>query len=986
MKKCFLYSILTFILFSSFNVLTAQRLNHVLGDVLIQPVSGIDIQNIKKELQQFEGTNTKLEIINLVSKPLNIWKIHFDQNSINEFHFLRFLNGHPKIAVAQFNHLVKMRETIPNDAFFAEQWQYINDGSNGGTIDGDIDADLAWDITTGGVTALGDTIVAAVLDDGIDLNHEDFGDNLWVNHAEIPNNGIDDDNNGYVDDYRGWSIISNDDNITGGGHGTPVAGIVGAQGNNDIGVSGVNWDVKIMVIKNNFNTNEAAVLEAYSYALEARIKYNQTNGAEGAFVVSTNASWGVDFGDPADAPLWCGFYDTLGEAGIISCGATINGNQNVDEVGDLPTACPSDYLIAVTNMDRTDNKVSGAGFGAMTIDLGAHGADAYTTANGNSYNGFGGTSGATPHVTGAIALLYSNPCANLISLAKSNPGQAASFVRQYIFDGVDPNNSLEGITTTGGRLNIFNSLQLVMNDCSPCPPAYSLGTENLIDVSTDLVWSDGVFADSSNLRWRAVGAASWNEVLNASSPLSIDNLTACTDYEFQIDGICESENSGYSESFIFTSDGCCEPPAVIEATMIGVNTASISWTDVFAAESYNLQLTTPTGTFIIQDILTNSFDLSDLEACTNYSLSIQTVCSVEVTEFSELFSFTTIGCGACTDLTYCESQGDNGSFEWIESVSVADLENTSGGNDGYGDFTGLFASVMTYNTYEVSLTPGFDGSAFPEYFKIWIDFDHNGVLDPIEELAFDASAGSTETVEGMITIPETATIGLTRMRIGMEWVGTGGDGSPEPCESFGFGEVEDYCILISEGTPPNCDVAINLDTINVTENEATLLWDDFTDDHSNHNVRIKQIMDTEWILFPEVDPPFTVTDLIKCSTYEYQVESNCTGSGTSGWSDSFEFNTSCLSGTNDLLTDNSVNIFPNPFTSNFQIELELTESGKGELFFMDMQGKMIFQKTFDAQTQRQSLEINNLDQIPQGIYILKIMTPEGLIFKKLMKY
>ncbi|RDK85326.1 S8 family peptidase [Marinirhabdus gelatinilytica] len=433
---------------------TAQEAEFVQNEVLVQLQN-----NTTPVLLAQQSPEVAIATSRLISRPMNIWLLQLEPSAMTEQMAIAELYRNNLVLVAQKNHKVSSRATEPDDPFFGDQWQYKQ------ASDGDIDADEAWDITTGGITMNGDVIVAAALDDGIDLNHQDFEDNLWTNEAEIPDNGIDDDGNGYTDDYLGWSIVTNSDNISGGGHGTPVAGIIGAKGNNGVGVSGVNWDVKVMVIKNNFNTNEAQVIEAYSYALEARMLYNSSNGAEGAFVVSTNASWGVDFGDPADAPLWCALYDTLGENGILSCGATINGNFNVDNVGDLPTACPSEYLITVTNMDISDMKVTNAGYGAETIDLGAHGAGAYTTSNGNGYGGFGGTSGATPHVTGAIALLYSAPCQEFADLAISNPSQAAKDVRDYIFAGVDPNPSLEGITTTGGRLNLNNSLQGLMGDC-----------------------------------------------------------------------------------------------------------------------------------------------------------------------------------------------------------------------------------------------------------------------------------------------------------------------------------------------------------------------------------------------------------------------------------------------------------------------------------------------------------------------------------------
>lgn len=450
MKKTILYIICFSFCLLSFG----QNQNYVPGEVLVK----LEKQYTGKSLvNDFRKSKTQLNTPVLVSKFLNIWKFSFDHKSLRMKDVLHNIALHKNAEIVQVNHIIKKRATTPNDTNYDRQWQYFQ--SN----DKDIDADEAWDITTGGTTANGHEIVVAVIDDGIQFDHPDMKDNIWMNTQEIAGNNIDDDGNGYVDDVRGWNTATNNDNVGDLGHGTPVSGIIGATGNNNTGVAGVNWNVKVMAIDGGTGVEEE-VIRAYSYILDNRKLYNDTNGAKGAFVVATNASWGVDFGQPADAPLWCELYDTLGQNGILNAGATINDDQNVDVVGDLPTACPSDFLITVTNMNQNDEKVRFAGYGKTTIDLGAHGDNAYTITSGSGYGGFGGTSGATPHVTGAIALLYAAPNASFAELAISNPEQAARKVRGYILDNVDPNNSIENITTTGGRLNLFKSLQALMND------------------------------------------------------------------------------------------------------------------------------------------------------------------------------------------------------------------------------------------------------------------------------------------------------------------------------------------------------------------------------------------------------------------------------------------------------------------------------------------------------------------------------------------
>ncbi len=282
------------------------------------------------------------------------------------------------------------------------------------------------------------SVVVASLDTGVNYAHPDLAANMWRNVMEIPGNGIDDDNDGYVDDVFGINALAHSgDPMDDQGHGTHTAGTIAAVGNNDLGVVGVSWNTKVLACKfldASGAGSDAGAIECFNYLLMLRNR--------GENIRVTSNSWGQSRGSGAPSAILRAAIDAAGDEGVLNVFGAGNAGTSDDVWAFDPASYPSPSIVSVASSSPNDGRSPFTNYGGTSVDLAAPGENVLSTWLGDGYQAMSGTSVATPHVAGVAALV-----------AQMNPNLSVADVKSILLDTVDHLPAWSGMVRSGGRLN-----------------------------------------------------------------------------------------------------------------------------------------------------------------------------------------------------------------------------------------------------------------------------------------------------------------------------------------------------------------------------------------------------------------------------------------------------------------------------------------------------------------------------------------------------
>ncbi|MDR3199795.1 MAG: S8 family serine peptidase [Planctomycetaceae bacterium] len=498
-----------------------------------------------------------------------------------------------------------------NDPDVSKQWAL--DSINVGT---------AWNVSNG------TGVVVAVLDSGTTLTHPDLHDNIWINTEEIAGDGLDNDNNGFIDDINGWNFVSGNSNITDtDGHGTHVTGIIGAAGNNSTGGVGAAPGVRILPVKviSGSTGSTANIVSAINYVIDLK--------SHGVNVAVVNMSLGYYSEDIAVGKA----IEDAGNAGIVVVASAGNNGSDNDTKSHYPSGYNYlDNLISVASIDQNGQPASNSNYGRTTVDLAAPGVSIYSTTKNGSYGLMSGTSMAAPFVSAAAAILAAN-----------NPALSPAEIKAGIMNSAEPLPALSGKTVSGGRLNLANFF--ASNNPSPPESPTNLSIITVANNSATLQWRDNSRNETEfELQYSADGGNTWTSSANkptANQTQIAVSVTAGISCQFRIRAVNETGNSGWSNTVTMPVEKPAKPvtPNGLKIAVSDSQSIVVSWKTVSNATAYRVERSLSSSSGWSEVYLGNDLSFTDtgLNSNTKYFYRVYALNYYVLSGASSVISTTT---------------------------------------------------------------------------------------------------------------------------------------------------------------------------------------------------------------------------------------------------------------------------------------------------------------------------------------------------------
>jgi hypothetical protein len=407
------------------------------------------------------------------------------------------------------------------------------------------------------------------------------------------------------------------------------------------------------------------------------------------------------------------------------------------------------------------------------------------------------STGATIYLVGTTTGLYRTETLNGTSTVWAQEG--ATTIGNVVVSMITSRTS-DNLVAVATHANGLFSATVTSTVAPPaCSTPTGLASSAITSTGATVSWTAVSGAVSYDLQYRVNGGTTWTSVAGVTTASrALTGLTASTTYEFQVRTNCSGSSSAFSASSTFATSaaGTCAVPTGLASSAITTTGATVSWTAVSGAVSYDLQYRVNGGTTwtSVTALTTTSRALTGLTANTTYEFQVRTNCSGSSSAFSASATFAT----SAVSLTYCASKGNSVADEFINRVQIGTINNLSGANAGYGNFTAQSTNVTRGASVSITVTPGWTASAFNEGYSVWVDYNKDGdFIDAGEQVATQAATTVTPITKSF-TIPATASLGTTRIRVSMKY-----NGIPTSCETFSYGEVEDYTLNIVSGVSMN---------------------------------------------------------------------------------------------------------------------------------------------------------------------------------------